>query len=261
MSGATDGWNPALYTRFEAERTRPARDLLAQVPLAAAAAVTDLGCGPGNSTELLVQRFAGATVTGVDSSPAMLHQARARLPGCTFVEADIATWQPETPQTLIYANAALHWVPDHAALIPRLMACLASGGVLALQMPDNREEPSHRLMRDVARDGAWAKRLASAGERMGVLPAGAYYDMLAGEGADISVWRTTYHHPMASAAAIVEWVRSTGLQPFLAPLSEAERPDFLTRYEAAVDAAYPAQSDGKRLLLFPRLFVVAQRGP
>ena len=259
MSGKPDGWNPVLYTRFEAERTRPARDLLAQVPLATAAAATDLGCGPGNSTELLVQRFPGATVTGIDSSPAMLAKAQERLPSCRFAEADIATWQPDAAQDLIYANAALHWVPDHAALIPRLFGFLAPGGVLAVQVPDNRDEPSHRLMREVAAAGPWADRLASAGERLGVLPAPAYYDLLAAAGAETDLWRTVYHHRMDGAAAIVDWVRSTGLQPFLAPLDEAGRAAFLMRYQAAVSEAYGVRADGKRLLLFPRLFLVARR--
>ena len=259
MSGQPDNWNPALYTRFEAERTRPARDLLAQVPLAGAATVTDLGCGPGNSTALLVQRFPRATVTGIDSSPAMLAKAQDRLPSCRFAEADIATWQPDTPQDLIYANAALQWVPDHAALIPRLFGFLAPGGVLAVQRPDNRDEPSHRLMRETAAAGPWAGRLANAGERIGVLTANAYYDLLAAAGAETDLWRTIYHHRMDGASAIVDWVRSTGLQPFLAPLDEADRPAFLTRYETAVSDAYAVRADGKRLLLFPRLFLVAQR--
>ena len=261
-SGSTSGpdtWNPALYSRFEAERTRPARDLLAQVPLASAATVVDLGCGPGNSTELLVQRFPGAAVTGVDSSAAMLAKARERLPGSRFVEADIATWTPQTPPDLIYANAALQWVPDHAALVPRLFGLLAPGGVLAVQVPDNRDEPSHRLMREVAASGPWAERLAAAGERLGVLQAAAYYDLLVGQGADVDLWRTVFHHRMDGAAAIVEWVSSTGLQPFLRPLDEAMRPAFLAQYQAAVERAYPVRADGKRLLLFPRVFFVAQR--
>ncbi len=256
----TDTWDAALYRRFEDQRTRPARDLLAAVPLATARRVVDLGCGPGNSTELLARRFPQAEVTGVDTSPAMLASARERLAGCRFVQADIADWTAEQPPDLIYANAALHWVPGHETLIPRLLGMLAPGGMLAVQMPDNREEPSHRLMRQVAADGPWAPRLADAGEQVRVLPPAAYYDLLVGAGAAADVWRTTYHHPMASAGAIVDWVRSTGLQPFLSPLDAAERASFLGRYEAAVAAAYAPCRDGMRLLLFPRLFLVASAG-
>ncbi len=254
---ASEGWNPELYRRFERERTRPARDLLAAVELTDPAQVVDLGCGPGNSTELLAERFPGASITGLDSSEAMLAQARTRLPQTRFQQADIATWQPGAPQDLIYANAALHWVPGHTALIPRLFSLLAPGGALAFQVPDNRDEPSHRLMREVAAAGPWAAKLAQAGERLQVLPAAAYYDLLAPTAARVEVWRTVYHHPMEDAAAIVNWVRSTGLQPFLAPLDESERPQFLALYEAAIAQAYPVQADGQRLLLFPRLFVVA----
>ena len=254
-----DGWNPALYRRFEAERTRPARDLLAQVPLQTAGTVFDLGCGPGNSTELLVERFPAAHVTGVDSSNAMLEDARTRLPSCRFTQADIATWQPDTPPDLIYANAALQWVGDHPALVPRLYGLLAPGGVLAVQVPDNREEPSHRLMREVAAEGPWAERLADAGGRVRVLSTATYYDLLVSAGAEVAVWRTVYHHPMESAGAIAEWVRSTGLQPFLKPLDASEQSVFLQRYEAALANEYPVRADGKRLLLFPRVFFVAQR--
>jgi trans-aconitate 2-methyltransferase len=256
---AKDSWDPALYTRFERERTRPAIDLLAQVPLSDAGVVVDLGCGPGNSTELLAHRFAEAETTGVDTSEAMLNAARARLPNCRFVQGDIASWQPETPLDVIYANAALQWVPDHPALVPQLFGLLAPGGVLAFQVPDNRDEPSHRLMREVAAAGPWAATLSNAGGRLGVLPPAAYYDLLAPVAAEISVWRTIYHHALDGAGAIVDWVRSTGLQPFLRPLDPAQQADFLRNYEAAIAEAYPVRADGKRLLLFPRLFVVARR--
>ncbi|HWT18273.1 MAG TPA: methyltransferase domain-containing protein, partial [Variovorax sp.] len=135
-------WNPALYRRYEDERTRPAQELLARVPLPEAARVVDLGCGPGNSTELLANRFPKAQVVGTDNSEAMLASARERLPQARFELSDIATWAPREAPDLIYANASLQWVPDHETLIPRLFDALASGGVLAIQMPDNREEPT-----------------------------------------------------------------------------------------------------------------------
>ena len=252
-----DTWNPALYTRFETQRTQPARDLLARVALTAPRLVVDLGCGPGNSTELLAKRFPGAEVVGVDSSDAMLVSARERLPACRFEQGDIASWTPETPPDLIYANAALQWVPDHATLVPRLFGLLAPGGVLAVQVPDNRDEPSHRLMRDVANAGPWAATIGSAAaERLRVLSAAAYYDMLVQLGGEAEVWRTVYQHPMGSPADIVEWVKATGLQPFLKALPDADRPLYLQQYEAALAESYEVRADGKRLLLFPRLFFV-----
>ena len=261
-------WNPALYLRFADERTRPAAELLARVPLAQARRVVDLGCGPGNSTELLAQRFAEAQVHGVDHSSAMLQAARQRLPSATFAQADIATWSPPAGQPacdLIYANASLQWVGQHQQLIPRLFAALAPGGVLAIQMPDNLQEPSHRLMREVACLPQFAPHIGDASSvRTAILAPQAYYDLLAAPGlqaAAIDVWHTVYQHVMESPASIVEWLSATGLKPFVEVLPEALRPQFIAEYQRRLDAAYGPRADGRRLLAFPRLFIVAQRQP
>lgn len=254
-------WNPALYRAFEDERTRPARELLARVPLADARRVVDLGCGPGNSTELLAARFAAAEVVGIDHSPAMLAEARQRLPRLRFMLADIAGWVPEgPPPDLVFANASLQWLPGHAALLPRLFAVLAPGGVLAVQMPDNLDEPSHRLMREVAGEPPFAAAIGQAGAvRSRLLQAEQYYDLLAPLAAQVDVWHTVYRHPMASSAAIVQWLQSTGLRPFLDALDAAQQQAFLAAYTRRIDAAYPPRRDAQRLLAFPRLFIVAQR--
>ena len=254
-------WNPDLYRRFEAERTRPARDLLAAVPLAEATSLYDLGCGPGNSTELLVVRFPRARVVGTDNSQAMLESARKRLPQCRFDLSDIAVWKPDAPAPdLIYSNATLQWLPDHERLFPRLFSELAPGGVLAAQMPDNLDEPSHRLMRETAAEGPWSARLGGASAaRTEILPLSSYYDLLARHAAQVDVWRTVYHHAMETPGAIVEWLRSTGLKPFLDPLPAAEQAAFLAQYEARIAQAYPDRADGRRLLAFPRVFIVARR--
>ncbi len=253
-------WNPALYSRFGDERTRPARELLARVSLSADTTriVHDLGCGPGNSTELLVARFPSATVIGADNSQSMLDSARKRLPTARFELSDIATWQPDTAPDLIYANAALQWVGDHETLLPKLFAMLAPGGVFAVQMPDNREESTHRLMREVASEPPWEHHIGPAASvRTKLLSLNTYYDLLAPHSAQIDVWRTAYQHPMDSAAAIVEWVSATGLRPFVDPLPLDLRATYLAEYERRIDAAYSVRSDGKRLLAFPRLFIVA----
>ncbi|MEI9949364.1 MAG: trans-aconitate 2-methyltransferase [Pseudomonadota bacterium] len=253
-------WNPALYRRFEDERTRPAQDLLARVALEHAAHVVDLGCGPGNSTELLCERFVGATVTGTDTSEAMLESARNRLPQCHFELSDVSSWQAKDAPDLIFANAVLQWVPGHDQLFPRLFAALAPEGVLAVQMPDNLNEPTHRLMREVASAGPWAAVIGDAARVRPVIPpANTYYDLLAAEARTVDIWRTAYHHPMSSPADIVDWLRATGLRPFVDPLSDADRAAFLVEYEQRIAEAYPARADGKRLLAFPRLFIVARR--
>lgn len=253
-------WNPQLYLRFETQRTRPARDLLARVELDAPKHVVDLGCGPGNSTELLSARFAAARIIGIDTSETMLADARLRLPDIRFELGDIASWQAEAAPGLIYSNAAVQWVAEHETLMPRLFAQLAPGGVLAIQMPDNLDEPSHRVARELASQSPYAALVGdAAGARTRLLPLEAYYDLLAPSALEVNVWRTTYHHPMTSAANIVEWLRSTGLKPYLDPLPEALRSVFLADYERRIAQAYPPRADGQRLLAFPRLFIVAQR--
>ena len=253
-------WNAARYLRFAAERTRPAADLLARVPLTRAGSIVDLGCGPGNSTALLAERFPGARLVGVDSAPDMLAAARTALPEARFVEADLCGFAPETPPDLVFANAVLQWLPDHATLLPRLARGLAPGGCLAVQMPDNLDEPSHRLMRETAADGPWAGAIGEAGAvRTRIAPVGDYHDWLVGAGCTVDAWATTYHHPLADATAIVAWLRETGLRPFLAPLAPALRSGFLAAYERALAAAYPRRADGCVLLAFPRLFLVARR--
>lgn len=254
-------WSAKQYVAFEDERTRPARDLLAAIPTAEARSVVDIGCGPGNSTELLVQRFSGATVSGLDSSADMIAAARKRLPQLQFDVAEIDRWADEGPFDVIFANAVLQWVPDHAALLPALASRLAEGGSLAIQMPDNLNEPSHRLMREVAANGPWASKLAdAAGQRTDMASASEYFSMLRPHCARVDVWHTTYHHQLSDGAAgVVEWFKGSGLIPFLSPLTESERAQYLEQYLAEVEKAYPALADGSVLLPFPRLFIVATR--
>jgi len=255
-----EDWSAATYLRFENERTRPAADLLARVPLERAGLVVDLGCGPGNSTELLAARFPEAELVGIDSSPDMLAAAAERLPAARFVEADVASWTPAARPDLIFANAVLQWLPDHETLLPRLIRSLAPGGALAIQMPDNLSEPSHVAMAEAARDPAWAARIANAGgARTKILSAEGYYDLLAPDAASVDVWRTTYLHPLDGAEAIADWCRATGLRPYLDPLDAAERARFLQIYTERLRAFYPEHANGKALLRFPRLFIVAIR--
>jgi trans-aconitate 2-methyltransferase len=254
-------WSSTQYLKFEDERTRPARDLMAQVPLQSARRAYDLGCGPGNSTELLVARFGAAAVTGLDSDPNMLAAARSRLKDTHFLEADLEIWLPPEPADLLYANAVFQWVPDHLSVLARLFDGLAPGGVLAVQMPDNLAEPAQTLMRDAARAGPWAASLGAAiNSRDALYTVGEYYDRLRGLAARLDIWHTHYQHRMADAAAIVDWFKGSSLRPFLDPLDAESRAGFLAAYESRLAAAYPVRVDGGRLLRFPRLFIVAVRG-
>jgi trans-aconitate 2-methyltransferase len=253
-------WNAGQYLKFEDERTRPAVDLIRRIPLAEIRSALDIGCGPGNSTELIVERYPGARVLGLDSSPDMLAKARVRLPAVRFQEADIATWNPDERYDLIFANAVLQWLPDHRHLLARLASFVEAGGCLAVQMPNNLHEPSHRLMRKVAQEGPWAEKLKAASvsrEEIGSFE--DYYSWLLQAGCSADLWQTTYVHPLANAGAIVEWLKGTGLRPYLDPLLPEEQSGFLDQYYAEIEKAYPAEQDGRVLLRFPRLFIVAQK--
>ncbi|PKH20047.1 trans-aconitate 2-methyltransferase [Enterobacterales bacterium CwR94] len=251
-------WDPELYRRFEAERTRPAEELLARVNVPQVRVAVDLGCGPANSTELLAKRWPQAAVIGLDSSAAMLEQARERLPDVTFVQADAQQWQAQVPCDLIYANASLQWMSNHAQLLPHLVAQLAAGGALAVQMPDNLEEPSHALMRKVAGEPDWQSKVGGL-SRKKLLSTSEYYNLLTAAGCQVDIWRTTYYHVMPAVSSIVDWLRATGLRTYLEPLNKHEQHGFLQRYEAELIHAYPTHHDGSVLLAFPRLFMVAHK--
>ena len=253
-------WDARRYLRFEDERTRPARDLLAAVPLAQASRVVDLGCGPGNSTELLGARFPQAQLLGIDSSPGMIAQARRRMRGTAFEVADVSAWLPAPETNLVFANALFQWIPNHLDALARIAEALGAGSVLAIQVPDNLDEPSHRLMAEVGRDPRFASHLAEAeGTRSPIPSLEEYYDRLVGKAGRVEVWRTVYQHALESPAAIVAWFESTGLRPYLGALPPAQRAEFLAAYQARIAEAYPVRPDGKVLLRFPRVFVVCVR--
>lgn len=252
-------WSAERYLQFAAERDRPVHDLLAHIANPVRRAI-DVGCGPGNSTEILLAAFPDAQVAGIDNSPQMLAAAQNRLPEIDFTLDDIATWSAPGSFDLILANASIQWVPDHAKLLPRLVAKLSLGGSIAVQVPDNLTEPTHRLMRQVAEDGPWSDRLVPAlapwGNR---LDAESYYRILLPIAKSIDLWRTTYFHRLPGPAGIVEWFRGSTLRGFFALLNADEITAFESRYQLLIEDAYPPLPDGSVLLPFPRLFFVARR--
>ncbi|MTH76916.1 trans-aconitate 2-methyltransferase [Paracoccus aestuariivivens] len=253
------GWSAAQYSKFLDDRTRPARDLLSAVPLQSPAHIVDLGCGPGNSTALLTDRYPQARVVGVDSDPDMIAAAQKALPACEFAKERIETWRSPVPADLIFANASLQWVDNHETLFPELLDQIAPGGVLAVQMPDNLDEPSHRAMRQVASNPRWESRLAKANARRQPLIAPhTLYGLLREKVARLDIWRTTYHFELAGIDAIIEWFKGSALRPYLEALTPEEAADFLLAYRELIAPSYP-ESDGMTLLPFPRYFFVAQR--
>jgi trans-aconitate 2-methyltransferase len=251
-------WNPAQYLKFAGPRLRPAVDLLSRIPVEAPETVYDLGCGAGQTVSLLAARFPKADLTGIDSSAEMLQMARDAFPEYRFAAADIATFTAVPPAHLLFSNAALQWLPDHAHLFPRLMASVKVGGVLAVQMPRVEDSPRIRNLRALASDPRWADR-ALPRVQPGPMAPEAYYDLLAPLTLTLDVWETEYLHALVGRDPVVEWSKGAGAGPILAALTPDEQKDFLARYTEAMRAAYPQRADGTTLLPFRRLFIVAVR--
>lgn len=253
-------WDPSQYLAYADLRARPALELLARVPLDAPRTVVDLGCGPGNVTRRLAERWPAARVVGIDHSREMVARARAEPSAVEWLCADVSDWSPGAPVELVYSNATLHWVAGHAELFPRLFDAVAPGGVLAVQMPLSFDLPSHRLMREtLAEEPFGDEALRAAVGRRWVEDASFYYDALAPRAARIDVWETEYLQVLEGDDPVLEWVSGTGLRPILNGLEGEERERFLARYRERLRGAYPRRADGRTLYPFRRLFFVATR--
>lgn len=256
-NGDSDQWNPDQYMKGAMGdlRTRPAVDLLNRVMHDAPRRAVDLGCGPGNSTRLLRARWPGTEICGVDNSPAMLAKASAADAAIDWQLGDIADWQPAEGTDIIFANASLHWVPDHAGLFTRLARALPSGGVLAVQMPNNFAAPSHALIAEVASQPPF--QAALAGKLLGdfVQPPGFYHGLLRGLPGQVDVWETEYLQSLTGPDPVLEWVRGTALLPVQENLSDADFGRFTELYRARLRQAYPMASDGITVFPFRRMFI------
>ncbi|KAJ5634961.1 Trans-aconitate 2-methyltransferase [Penicillium longicatenatum] len=251
-------WSAAQYLKFKDERTQPARDLLARVPLQTPKSVVDLGCGPGNSTAVLESRYPDALLVGMDSSPDMIRQAKSTLPHLKFNIADLKTYTPEAPVDLYYSNAVLQWLgrEERIEVIKRLIGTQPTGGVFAFQVPDNLNEPSHVLMRETSKAGPWTAKLQSVGRDTFQSPQ-EIYDQLKPLCSEVNLFHISYYHSLENHESIIEWVKGTGLRPYMDPLQPEERDAFLKEYLRRLGEAYPSSVDGRVLLRYPRLFVVA----
>ena len=252
-------WDPNLYLKFGAERNRATTDLIAQIDLENPQRIVDLGCGPGNSTALLHARWPEADITGVDNSAEMLDEARKQHPEWKWEQADVEQWSPATKFDLVFTNATLHWLRNHAALLPRLFAQVAPGGMFAAQIPHHGLSPAHHAIREISQQPQWEAKLASARERLTVHKPEFYYDVLAPLAKRVDVWVTIYHHEMAHVEGILDWLRGTGLRPYLDALLPEEQQQFKRACLARFAELFTVRADGKVLLPYPRIFFVAAR--
>ena len=251
--GDKPDWDPETYARFRGLRLRPALDLLAQIGDLPEGDIIDLGCGDGAAATALAARFPQHPLTGLDNSPAMLAKATGYA---TLIQADAADWHPATPPALIFSNAALHWLPDHATLMPRLAAMLAPAGILAVQMPRQFTAPSHRFLRDIA--AALYPDRFDATQETPVKPAAAYWELLHPFGT-VEAWETDYvQHldPSPEIHPVHAFTQATAMRPFLEKLTEPEALAYKTAYDKALTAAYPLLPDGSALMPFKRVFFV-----
>lgn len=251
-------WDPDLYLRYERYRKQPALDLLARVDHAAPEVVYDLGCGPGNVTMLLAERWPRAKVSGVDTSQEMLGEARQRAPKLAWKQQDISVFDADDAD-IVFTNAALNWVADHGRVVARLFECLRSGGVLAIQMPRNYEQPSHAEIEACIEDGPWRDRLLPHLTFTHVQPPEFYYDLLAPVATDLEIWETNYIHTLSGEDPVLQWIMGTALRPIAGALEEPERGVFLEQMRQRYRAAYPPRPDGNTLFPMQRLFVLARR--
>lgn len=252
-------WNPATYLAFADQRTRPAFELAARIAVAEPKVVVDLGCGPGNSTAILAQRWPDARLIGVDNSPEMLATARKSNLKADWHLADIAAWSSASPVSVIFSNAAYQWIDDHAAIFPRLMSSLEQNGVFAIQMPRNFDAPSHVLLRETAATGSWSSKVARFNRTAPVASPEAYYAMLAPHAATLDIWETEYLQALEGEHAVFNWVSGTALVPYREALAADDRKEFLNAYRDRLARAYPRGSNGKTLFPFKRIFIVARR--
>ena len=253
----THTWDPERYLRFADERGRPFVELVGRIAADAPRTVVDLGCGPGNLTGLLRQRWRSAHVTGLDSSPEMIATARGRDDGVTYDVADLRDWRPSTPVDVLVSNATLQWVPDHLALLSSLVEAVRPGGWFAFQVPGNFDEPSHTIRRDLAATPPYDAQTAGVAAP-DAHDAATYLRALQPLVTSVDAWETTYLHVLHGEDPVFTWISGTGARPTLQALDESLRPRFEDELKRLLREAYPDNGRGV-VLPFRRVFVVARR--
>ncbi|MDE7289979.1 MAG: methyltransferase domain-containing protein [Oscillospiraceae bacterium] len=251
-------WNSEQYLKFKTERTQPAIDLANRIPVQSPADTIDIGCGPGNSTEILKKRYPNAAVVGADNSENMLEAARENYKNIEFILCDASNDLNSIGRKfdVVFSNACIQWVPDHPKLLREMISLLKEGGALAVQIPMNYDSPIHRIIGEAVKSEKWRDKFNDP-RHFYTLSCGEYYDILAEISSYFSMWQTTYFHRMKSHSDIMEWYKSTGLRPYLEALSPTDRTEFEKDIFKEVEKAYPKQANGEIIFRFPRLFFTA----
>lgn len=254
-------WNPEKYLKFQKERTRPAIDLAEKIEISNPKKILDIGCGPGNSTAVLKQRFQNSEIIGVDNSPNMLEAASKEYPDVKFQLIDAScelNKLGENEFDVVFSNACIQWLPNHSALLADMMKLLKKGGVMAVQIPVNFEEPVHQIIKELSESEEWREKLSNI-RSLNALTESEYFDILSHLSDDFSLWKTIYMHRMPSHKAILEWYRTTGLKPYLSELNETERELFEKQFLEELKKQYPLQKNDEIIFRFPRLFFTARK--
>ena len=251
-------WNPEQYSKFIKERTQPAIDLANKINIKSPQKILDLGCGTGNSSQVLKDRFPFAEIIGVDNSQTMIEQAEKEHSGIKFMLADISgdISSLGSDYDIVFSNACIQWIPDHKSLIPKLMGLLKTGGVLAVQAPMQSEHPVQQLIHKLAFSDKWSRKIKNP-RPINTLTQDRYFDILSELTSDFSIWKTVYGHRMPSHQSIVEWYKGTGLRPYLAQLEEEDAANFEAELLKMVCQTYSVHSNGEILFKFPRIFFTA----
>ncbi len=251
-------WNPDLYLKFNRERIQPSRDLISRINYEKPEKIIDIGCGPGNSTQMLARRWPDASVTGIDSSPAMIKKAATDFPDGNWKLRDAGKDVIEEKYDIVFSNAAIQWIPGHEKLLRKFHSLLNNNGLLAVQVPLSRDMPLGKSIEEIARNKRWNSLTKDATTLFTIHNSPWYYDRLSGIFNSIEIWETSYIHAMDSHNSILEMIRSTGLKPYLEGLgSEEEKSDFESLVFKSINKHYPRQKNGKVLFPFKRLFFIA----
>jgi trans-aconitate 2-methyltransferase len=253
-------WNPDLYLKYGNERTQPSIDLIGKINISfQPKSILDVGCGPGNSSQALLQRWPDAVLTGIDNSVNMIEKAKTTYPDNTWIVADASKYTSNTIYDIVFSNATIQWIPDHEKLFKRLFNLINNQGVLAIQVPRFNEMAVSKVIQKVAGRAKWKEPTKGCGDLLTHHDYKYYYDLISKDYKSVEFWQTDYIHILESQYAIIEWIRSTAIRPYLDCLKDEEKPLFEKELLAEIKNDYPIQKSGKVFFPFKRLFMIGYK--